>query len=1022
MKKVFRLSILFSILTSILFVSCDNFLDGKSLKDEIDDEVTWSRVTDPLKVEYCSPSYNSSGVFKDSIIEIHFNKSINPQTLKITLKDGNEKLNDFYLAPELFSNNKIVKIRPNPENRIQIYEGGIKDVSVTISKSLKALDGSSFAREDYVFTFRLNSITDKDSPVVVEMKLCKKNFDNNVVDLTLKEFDEWEEQDFYTNYVNGYFVKIKARDAGSGASGILVTEQFLEDNSGNKMAYERKRTSIHKLDFKNDVNDPSLYYVEGDVGFSFEDDGVIKLSVQVVDANENASEETLVCYVIKNTKFELNRRYKEGTYTNPALFNYGIECDEEGMCDFSSVENQEYQQVRFEGYIDGTFYRDMSIDVGRYEVKFETGTSLENMTYSTKDVTYTQDEKTGYYGWNANVRLSDLNCNNFVKVTVYEESGNQWSMNTVIPVRTELRSGTRITSASDSIPFSESFYYGEFDVYYLEKGDGVNPDKDLYTKVKSYPQYFSVPEGKTYYVYYQAYYTVGIIGSYIYAPLSKRYEISGDQYSDDFGEDFEIPDYEYEYNINSNNEIEITIKEDSKINYFDCFGVNLMTSSYSHERTAVKKGDSFVFVESLSRFRAGTEVNVIIRGYRSGFAVYGSEKNFTITIQDSEVESEYGSIIEDDEIKISKGSFGVKVDSFPSKYKDIAIKDPDSSEDSYKVRIYYQLDNTIKLEKLDKTDYFETTTKDGIPSYFLDEAYYHLRVELLNTSEKRIVSEDLAMAIFYNADVVPKISTQMDIRYVDGAGYEKEGSLVKTRTAATDYKEDLGLCYYTGSNAKEWWTLGKNSNYYRPFEVIFNNKSNNDAVVYHYKNFVPRTNRFYEAEKRWVGEQFIPAREGVSWNNVWQISVGHYVVNDGYTSAMQDVFWDGEFVKLYMDIVYGNDSKAITITAPRYYYLDGLAKAAEYPEGPKVKNLIDGGYMLTLLCDAPAYVHTVYADRDLGKLDYWEMRGISTGEQVVRESGNLEVDLSKIPDGMYYTTIVWFMDGTATMGSVHQKK
>lgn len=45
----------------------------------------------------------------------------------------------------------------------------------------------------------------------------------------------------------------------------------------------------------------------------------------------------------------------------------------------------------------------------------------------------------------------------------------------------------------------------------------------------------------------------------------------------------------------------------------------------------------------------------------------------------------------------------------------------------------------------------------------------------------------------------------------------------------------------------------------------------------------------------------------------------------------------------------------------------------------------------------------------------------TVNERVVKETGNLDLDLSKIPDGMYYTTIAWFIDGTYVMGGVHQK-
>ena len=82
-----------------------------------------------------------------------------------------------------------------------------------------------------------------------------------------------------------------------------------------------------------------------------------------------------------------------------------------------------------------------------------------------------------------------------------------------------------------------------------------------------------------------------------------------------------------------------------------------------------------------------------------------------------------------------------------------------------------------------------------------------------------------------------------------------------------------------------------------------------------------------------------------------------------------------------------------------------------------------GSRGLSVLSDKPVLVHTFHAGSNLGNdVDDWLYNGIETG--VVQQTDSFTYtndNLSGVPSGRYYTTIVHFANGTKAMTEVKRK-
>ena len=105
-----------------------------------------------------------------------------------------------------------------------------------------------------------------------------------------------------------------------------------------------------------------------------------------------------------------------------------------------------------------------------------------------------------------------------------------------------------------------------------------------------------------------------------------------------------------------------------------------------------------------------------------------------------------------------------------------------------------------------------------------------------------------------------------------------------------------------------------------------------------------------------------------------------------------------------------------------YYYYPPYIKARDTgnPMVCDLKDLYIGQAGVNILADQPCFVHTMYCPNKLENTpEAWLNGGIETGLVIKQKSFTYSYDnLSGVPDGYYYTTIVHFADGTMLMTDV----
>jgi len=88
-------------------------------------------------------------------------------------------------------------------------------------------------------------------------------------------------------------------------------------------------------------------------------------------------------------------------------------------------------------------------------------------------------------------------------------------------------------------------------------------------------------------------------------------------------------------------------------------------------------------------------------------------------------------------------------------------------------------------------------------------------------------------------------------------------------------------------------------------------------------------------------------------------------------------------------------------------------------------NLLDANGGITVFCDAPAFVHTLYSIREEGygnDINEWERRARELNPKQISSSSNYNVPISSLPeDAKSYVVVAHFADGTSAISNVHKK-
>ena len=88
-------------------------------------------------------------------------------------------------------------------------------------------------------------------------------------------------------------------------------------------------------------------------------------------------------------------------------------------------------------------------------------------------------------------------------------------------------------------------------------------------------------------------------------------------------------------------------------------------------------------------------------------------------------------------------------------------------------------------------------------------------------------------------------------------------------------------------------------------------------------------------------------------------------------------------------------------------------------------NLLDANGGITIFCDGPAFVHTLYSIKEDGygsDINEWERRARELNPVQLSSSSNYTVPTSSLPeDAKSYVVVAYFADGSSAISGVHKK-
>ena len=253
------------------------------------------------------PDTKNGAVPQDSNIVITFNKPMNKENFKFSenisiMLNGLNKT-DYFSEPELSEDGTILTIPTNkeksfldsedPNNLVLIVSlSNIYEATTYENEIPQKMEAVSFS---YVIKAERDSI----APKITGLKLYKDP--DHKKELINTDYNDWEAESYKTNHVKDCYLSIEGTDNGGGVYRINVKETLLKDTNNNNITYPAKTKNIGENKFIFEENKYSA-----SLGFSFDtvSDGLLKIELSLEDYAGNISE-IKTYYVIKDTYIDV---------------------------------------------------------------------------------------------------------------------------------------------------------------------------------------------------------------------------------------------------------------------------------------------------------------------------------------------------------------------------------------------------------------------------------------------------------------------------------------------------------------------------------------------------------------------------------------------------------------------------------------------------------------------------------------------------------------------------------------------
>ena len=317
---------------TVIFFSCDNFLQGGEVKEAIDKAIYIANSECPVATLE-EPTFQDSGLAKNRAIIITFTKSINPETFNPNFKIEDTKGNDlkgYFLKPEWSNDNKTVRIPANELKLIDLGTQSTMDILVKLTRACTTPDNLPITSA-INHKYRINNDIDNTPPEIISIRaevpalyISRKEEEparilkeGNIPDIqqnqpATEEQTKAENAILSVNHINTKFdIYIEGSDYGGGEVWGHIKYHQLYDSMGETVSADEEE---FYFDFeKNEDNDN--YHGKFTIDLSDNEqysDGLYEVKVTIQDAYYMDSTEIKTFNVVRDTIFAYSSKTRFG--------------------------------------------------------------------------------------------------------------------------------------------------------------------------------------------------------------------------------------------------------------------------------------------------------------------------------------------------------------------------------------------------------------------------------------------------------------------------------------------------------------------------------------------------------------------------------------------------------------------------------------------------------------------------------------------------------------------------------------
>ena len=996
MKKILPLLAFTILLIGGGLTSCQNFLTGGEIKQQIEDEIARANAKKiDIRIAVDSPEYGS----------------VYPT--QVTVIKGDSFSIEFAKTATAFFNEWIC---------VDSSTNMVLDDAVTFSNSVK--NGNKYTvtatlnceSENLIIKPYCYLSTEENPPEFKTLRLAKTEEDaiNGTNLISFDAFTHYATKTTYggdtaklaegirEHHVNSLWVYVEADDDSSGVGQLIVEEKRIKDREANNVS-EAGITTIFDNPSKSRALKNAYKF-----DFNASDDGVVQLSFSVKDRAGNSKEYGKNTDVIKDTSVGgstipvgLTPKIREKnsysyTYNIPisvsfsGLFIKDMDGNEHNKVFTSTNDYDEKMDISiFWGYDKENMVAVDDFDIKNCPVKvFEMSHSIEiPLSSDYAFVTFTADTRKDVFlkvvskDAAGNIDDSTINCiSKAVNVLSCKQESDSWTLTLDGPFNAQILNSP-----------TEGYWAPGLYIVYTDKNGNV-----------SRPESIDLKSGK-------------IKSTLTLTSLKYGNNTSSKRISD-------LPDGTYEiYCVPYYYDFPTRLAMFSGVAGKSCTVYKGVTPPASSTPTAADLPSSFTV--SVDKAVKGTGMRTVHVSYPAGFT---PNPNLTYVINYSHEENSYASsgfsgvtLEKDFEIPTHYCTWDFTICAYNSKGESVhtspvskALNNP-KTDDNVSPKV-----NNLTLSKVTSNELVFTYTKDTLP--FKDDnvgmyskkpkgsgTFSYVTVQYTFSSER-----DFENKIDWTSDSI------RSCKYADSFNTFK-------RTFTVPFDDLQGSYLYMR-------VRDKNRNYLvtcfsddtSPVNLIEKGKITDENLKAS-SNTVNVSCEYNSNLK--ISVEYSSGNE---WNKTSQMSTSDslpmtYSNNKSvkgleFTSEEKNTFVRAN---IFTSIIsYPNSNvKQVFYYHPIYFcpakYLDSEFRCRQ-------KNYIEGNLGIDILSDKPILAHAFYSTNNLGdSYESWLSRGIEVASSVRCESSSFTYEndyLSGIPSGKYYTTIIHYADGTVYMMPVKQ--